>query len=209
MLKYLNLDSLYDLDIIPQGVISSFSQMQVLNLYWCGIQFNKIFEDSVQCGGNELLVQELQCLKDIKTLGVSIKCITAFEVLLTSQMLLNSTQSLLLHNCTLQFLNLSTFSKMERLDKLGIYRCESLEDMKIDWEWERREQYSQVKCPPDLCSVFLSLGDVNIQHCPKLKDLTGLIFAPKLHRIRIWKCEGVEEIISAEKLVDAPDTTFS
>ncbi|PON87216.1 NB-ARC domain containing protein [Trema orientale] len=159
MLKYLNLEGTSKLDIIPQDVISSFSRLQVLNMLWCGTKSNKRVEDRVQCGGNELLVHELLCLKDINTLGVSVRCVTALERLLISQMLLNSTQSLLLYKLSdLQFLNLSNFLKMERLDRLRLVGCKSLEELKIDWDWdwdwEIREQYSQATCPLDMCSLF-------------------------------------------------------
>ncbi|PON61873.1 LRR domain containing protein [Parasponia andersonii] len=148
MLKYLNLEGLRLLVKIPLQVISSFSRLQVLNMYWCGTLYGVTEQDIVQCGGNVLLVQELQCLKNIIALDVSIKRVTALEKFLTSKMLLKSTQSLYLQQLsTLHFLNLSSFLNMERLDRLSFVECESLEELKIDWDWERRDQYSQVTRP--------------------------------------------------------------
>ncbi|PON87220.1 NB-ARC domain containing protein, partial [Trema orientale] len=209
MLKYLNLGHLPLLDVIPHEVISSFSQLQVLNMYKCGTSKN-IVEHSVQCGGNELLVQELQCLKRIIMLGVSIKCVTALERFLSSQMLLKSTQSLLLqYLSTLQFLDLSSFRNMERLDRLSIFDSESLEELKIDLE-ERNDQYSELMSPLQ-CSIFprkglfLTLREIDIRGCHKLKDLAGLIFAPHLRSLFISRCNSLEEIVNVDKVGDAPE----
>ncbi|XP_062105376.1 probable disease resistance protein At5g63020 [Humulus lupulus] len=207
MMKYLNLDSLDDLNVIPEGVISSFSWLQVLHMFWCGTSSEEMVEDRVECGGNELLVQELESLKHIMTLGVSIKYVTALDRLLTSQMLLNSTQSLLLHfESTLQFLNLSTLSRMERLEKLVLRKCSRLEE--LNWEWKRREECSSHVPSPPQCStndLFLSLCEVRVYYCHNLKELTGLAFAPNLQRLTVCICSAVEEIIRLEKLGDAPE----
>ncbi|XP_062105379.1 disease resistance protein RPS5-like [Humulus lupulus] len=208
MLKYLNLDYLRNLNVIPEGVISSFSRLQVLQMFWCGTRSGEMVEDRVECG-SELLVQELENLKHIMTLGVSIKYVTALDRLLTSHMLLNSTQRLFLHfESTWQFLNLSTLLRMERLEKLFLLKCSRLEELKIDWEWKRREECSSHVPSPPQCStndLFLSLREVRVHSCPNLKELTGLAFAPNLQLLKVNKCPALEEIIRLEKLGDAPE----
>ncbi|XP_062105381.1 probable disease resistance protein At5g63020 [Humulus lupulus] len=209
MLKYLNLDYLYNLNVIPEGVISSFSRLQVLHMFWCGIWSEEMVEDRVECGGSELLVQELESLKHIMKLAVSIKYVTALDRLLASQMLLNSTQRLFLHfESTLQFLNLSTLLRMERLEKLYLLKCSRLEELKIDWEWKRREECSSHVPSPPQCptnDLFPSLRDVYVSFCPNLKELTVLAFAPNLQVLTVINCPALEEIIRLEKLGDAPE----
>ncbi|XP_062105383.1 probable disease resistance protein At5g63020 isoform X2 [Humulus lupulus] len=211
MLKYLNLEYLANLNVIPEGVISSFSRLQVLKMFCCGI--TKMFvmfqeEDSVECG-SELLVQELESLKHIINLGVSIKYVTALDRLLTSQMLLDSTQSLFLHfESTLQFLNLSTLLRMKRLENLHLFECSRLEELKIDWEWKRREECSSHVPSPPQCPtnhLFPSLCEVSVYFSPNLKELTGLAFAPNLQLLLVSDCPALEEIIRLEKLGDAPE----
>ncbi|XP_062105374.1 probable disease resistance protein At5g63020 [Humulus lupulus] len=208
MLKYLNLDYLRNLNVIPEGVISSFSRLQVLQMFRCGTKSGEMVEDRVECGGSELLVQELESLKHIMTLGVSIKYGTALDRLMASQMLLNSTQSLFLHfERTWQFLNLSTLLRMERLEKLYLFKCSRLEELKIDWEWKRREECSSHVPSPSRCStnhLFPILRQVSVHYCPNLKELTGLAFAPNLQLLNVNKCRALEEIIRLEKLGDAP-----
>ncbi|XP_062093584.1 probable disease resistance protein At5g63020 [Humulus lupulus] len=193
-LKYLNLEGLSSLDIIPKRLISSFSLLQVLNMFGCGVS-KKIVMDHVQCGGNKLLVQELQRLKHVLTLGVTIKCVIAFERFLTSEVLRNSTQTLFLqHLSTLQFHNLSS---MAILLRLSIRHCQSLEALQIDLNWERREHKA----------LFGSLRDISIHYCPKLKDLSGIIFARELSHLLIYNCEALEEIISVDRVGDTiPET---
>ncbi|XP_030479772.1 disease resistance protein RPS5 isoform X1 [Cannabis sativa] len=191
-LKYLNLEGLSCLDIIPKGLISSFSQLQVLNMFGCGVSEN-IVMGQVQCGGNKLLVQELQHLKHVSALGVAIKCVTAFKRFLTSEMLLNSTQSLFLHQLSLSTLQVNTLSSMANLCRLSIRHCKSLEALKIVLDGKSIEHKR----------LFGSLQNVSIHHCPKLKDLSGLIFARELSHLLIFSCDALEEIISVDSVGDA------
>ncbi|GMN64793.1 hypothetical protein TIFTF001_033873 [Ficus carica] len=147
LLKYLLLNFARKLDVIQDQVISSCSRLQVLDMFYCGVS-EKIVEDRVQCGGNELLI----------------------------------------------------------LDTLAIRCCTSLEDLKVDWGWERRDQSIEPQhCMITVRSCFQKLRRVTIKHCHKLKDLTWLVFVPNLDSLVVDDCSALEEIIHTNKLGDGLD----
>lgn len=206
LLKYLLLNFARKLDVIQDQVISSCSRLQVLDMFYCGVS-EKIVEDRVQCGGNELLVKELELLKNLIALRVSIKTVSAFESFLTSKKLVSCTQGLFLqHLNSLQFLNVSSFIDLKILDTLAIRSCTSLEDLKVDWGWERRDQSIEPQhCMITVGSCFQKLRRVTIKHCHKLKDLTWLVFVPNLDSLVVDDCSALEEIIHTNKLGDGLD----
>ncbi|GMN72895.1 hypothetical protein TIFTF001_056045 [Ficus carica] len=163
-------------------------------MFNCG-HSEMVVEDSVQCGGNELLIKELQLLKNLISLRVSIKSVSAFERFLASKNLVSCTQGLFLqHLSGLHFLKVSSLIDLKLLDEFAIYHCTSLE---IDWGWKRL-QHSMI--PGAGC--FQKLGRVTIEHCRKLKDLTWLSFVPNLYFLKISNCPAIEEIIHPNKLDD-------
>lgn len=92
---------------------------------------------------------------------------------------------------------------MKHLDILNICDCESLEDLKTDLLWNGGD----VQVPNNPCnsiitikSFFHSLQRVSVFECPKLKDLTWLIFAPNLVTIDIHDCPEMEQIINSRQL---------
>ncbi|GMN73397.1 hypothetical protein TIFTF001_053021 [Ficus carica] len=170
-----------------------------LSLNWSLSHFS-VVEDSVQCGGNELLIKELQLLKSLISLRVSIKSASAFERFLASKNLVSCTQALFLqHLSGLHFLKLSSLIDLKLLDEFVICHCTSLE---IDWGWERL-RHSMITG----AGYFQKLGRVRIEHCHKLKDLTWLIFAPNLNFLWIEDCSALEEIIHLNKLGDGQEVT--
>lgn len=211
MLKYLNLNNAINLDGIPHEIISSFLRLQRLNMFFCGLHENRLKgANTVQCGGNELLVQELLCLKDLNTLEVSMKSLSAFERLSTSEKLQNCTRALFLQRLrSVRFLYLSSFVNMKRLEKLMISDCRRLEEIKIDWDYIGRESHGihlhHSNITNEMC--FLSLRVVGIVSCKSLKDLTCLIFAPKLSSLNVSNCPALQEIICLNKLAHAIEVT--
>ncbi|GMN58827.1 hypothetical protein TIFTF001_027921 [Ficus carica] len=198
LLKQLFLSYSEELDVIPEQIISSFSRLQVLEMLNCGSS-EMVVEDSVQCGGNEFLIKELQHLKSLISLRVSIKSVSAFERFLASKNLVSCTQGLFLqHLSGLHFLKLSSLIDLKLLDEFAICHCTSLE---IDWGWERL-QHSMITG----AGCFQKLGQVTIVHCHKLKDLSWLIFVPNLDILFVDDCSALEEIIHLNKLGDGQES---
>ncbi|KAL6285550.1 hypothetical protein ACE6H2_009940 [Prunus campanulata] len=193
-LKYLNLEFTGKLNMVPRNVISSFLMLRVLRMYDCGSS------DDILFGGEEALVEELVCLKHLDVLTITIRCVSAFKRFFTSLNLLTCTQVLCLESFTcVSSLDISPLTNMKRLDQ---------EDLKLDLVQDRAA--AQVpNCPCNsitmIKSCFHSLQRVSVYECPKLKDLTWLIFAPNLVTIDIHDCPEMEQIINCGQLSKVDD----
>lgn len=197
-LKYLNLEFTSKLNMVPRNVISSFLVLRVLRMYDCGSS------DDILFGGEESLVEELVCLKHLDVLTITIRCVSAFKRFFTSLNLLTCTQVLCLESFTcVSSLDISPLTNMKCLDILNICDCESMEDLKLDLV----QDGAAAQAPNGPCnsitmikSCFHSLQRVSVYECPKLKDLTWLIFAPNLVTIDMHDCPEMEQIINCGQL---------
>lgn len=189
-LKYLNLDLTRSLSVIPRQVMSSFSMLQVLKMIGCGYS---VEEASGFPGGNEDLVQELESLEHLNTLGVTIRNATSLQSLLHSHKLQSCIQALLLKNfSSSNLIQIAFLENLNRIHELRIIDCTNLEELSIDWLQK-----------PQRC--FSSLGRVYIDNCSKLLDLTWLVFAPNLTLLSVSNCTKMVEIISAKRFDEVPE----
>ncbi|CAL9010899.1 unnamed protein product [Prunus brigantina] len=171
-LIYLNLEHTSELEVIPHNVIASFSKLRVLRLYKCGTC------KSILVGDNEHLGSELQSLKHLDMLTLTIQSVPVFKKFFTSNKLLSCTQFLCLDG--LSFLDISSLTYMERPHSLTISSCEI-----VDYKVSRQ-------------SSFKHLQAVDIHDCPKLSDLTWLIYAPNLKKLSVRSCSNMREVIQLE-----------
>ena len=104
-LKVLNLRSTSNLSSIPQGLISSLLMLQAVGTYKCGL-YGLVVEGSIESYGNESLVEELEILKYLTDLSVSIASAFEFQRFLSSRKLPSCT----LANCLKMFKGLSSHS---------------------------------------------------------------------------------------------------
>ena len=104
---------------------------------------------------------------------------------------------------------MSSLVDFKSLERLMISDCKRLEEIKIDSDYTGKE--SQVirlqhsKIVSEIC--FMSLHAVGVVSCQSLKDLTCLIFAPKLRFLNVSDCRALQEIICLNKLADALEVT--
>ncbi|KAL6334004.1 hypothetical protein AAG906_000055 [Vitis piasezkii] len=130
---------MYRLSSIPEQLISSLSMLQVIYMLGCGISDGAVLKDGLLSDDNEALVEELESLKYLHDLGVTITSASAFKRLLSSDKLRSHMSGLSLQNFNgSSSLNLTSLSNVKRLLSLGISNCGSLEDLEIDWVWERK-----------------------------------------------------------------------
>ncbi|CAB4303504.1 unnamed protein product [Prunus armeniaca] len=172
-LIYLNLEHASELEVIPHNVIASFSKLRVLRLYKCGTC------KSILVGDNEHLGSELQSLKHLDMLTLTIQSDPVFEKFFTSNKLLSCTQFLCLDG--LSVLDISSLTYMKRPYSLTISSCE-IENYNVSRQ-----------------SSFKHLQAVEIHDCPNLTDLTWLICAPNLEKLSVRSCSKMREVIQLER----------
>ncbi|PPD74127.1 hypothetical protein GOBAR_AA38728 [Gossypium barbadense] len=176
-LKYLNLEWTRDLEMIPQQLISSFSKLQVLKMVGCGY-------------GCLSVLEEMEHLKYLNVLTLGFR--SASELEKASRF--NKFFSCAIECVSLEgfrdsrSLNIMALAKLQHLHALSLSSCMDLEEVKIE-----RNIIEGAGC-------FHSLRSVNLIVCNNLRDVSWVIFAPHLELLYILKCQGLEEIISEEKL---------
>ncbi|KAL6334015.1 hypothetical protein AAG906_000068 [Vitis piasezkii] len=190
-LKCLMLFRMPQLSSIPEQLISSLSMLQVIFMINCGISDGVVLKDSLLSDDNEALVEELESLKYLHDLGVTITNASAFKRLLSSDKLRSHMSGLSLQNFNgSSSLNLTSLSNVQRLLSLYVSNCGSLEDLEIDWAGKERKHYH-------------SLVYVRIERCLRLKDLTWLVFAPNLRTLEIHDCDQMQEVIDSGKCAES------
>ncbi|KAF9666080.1 hypothetical protein SADUNF_Sadunf16G0191600 [Salix dunnii] len=205
-LRYLNLEYTPSLYLLPHGVISCFPMMHILRMFRCGSSK----QEAEECilSRDESLVYELQCLKELNVLTVTIRSASALERLSSSRGLQNSTRVLHLerfHDSKL--VNFSSLANMQNLDTLRISQSWSFEEMQIDWERELQK----MQAPNNLAHVttterpFPSLSRVDVEDCMSMRNLNWLILAQNLTFLSVSNCPNMVEVASIEKLPEDPE----
>ncbi|KAJ6754663.1 DISEASE RESISTANCE PROTEIN RP [Salix purpurea] len=208
-LRYLNLECTDSLYLPPHGVISCFPMMHVLRMLWCGSSEQEA-EDCI-LSRDESLVDELQCLKELNVLTVTIRSAAALERLSSFQRMQSSTRALHLeffHDSKLVIVGVfPSLANMKNLETVYISDCGSLEEMQIDWERELQK----MQAPNNLAHVatterpFRSLSRVYVEGCLSLRNLNWLILAQNLTYLSVSNCPKMVEVASVEKLPEVPE----
>nr|CAN80649.1 hypothetical protein VITISV_017542 [Vitis vinifera] len=169
-LKCLLLSFMPQLSSVPEQLISSLLMLQVIDMFDCGI-----------CDGDEALVEELESLKYLHDLSVTITSTSAFKRLLSSDKL---------RSCI-----------SRRLRNLFISNCGSLEDLEIDWvgEGKKTVESNYLNSKVSSHNSFHSLEALTVVSCSRLKDLTWVAFAPNLKVLTIIDCDQMQEVIGTRK----------
>ena len=199
-LRCLLLDSMHSL-IIPPNVISSLLSLQLFSMY----------DGNALSAYRQALLEELESIERLDELSLSFRNIVPLNRLLSSHKLQRCMKRLSLNDCeNLPSLKLSSVS-LSYLETLVIFNCLQLEDVEINVEKEGRKGFDErtYDIPnPDLIvrnkQYFGKLRDVKIWSCPKLLNLTWLIYAAGLESLSIQSCESMKEVISYEY---GPSTT--
>ncbi|KAL6333952.1 hypothetical protein AAG906_000003 [Vitis piasezkii] len=186
------LDSMHSL-IIPPNVISSLLSLQLFSMY----------DGNALSAYRQALLEELESIERLDELSLSFRSIVALNRLLSSYKLQRCMKRLSLNDCgNLLSLELSSVS-LSYLETLVIFNCLQLEDVEINVEKEGRKGFDErtYDIPnPDLIvrnkQYFGKLRDVKIWSCPKLLNLTWLIYAAGLESLSIQSCESMKEVIS-------------
>ncbi|GAB4846000.1 hypothetical protein Ancab_025004 [Ancistrocladus abbreviatus] len=195
-LRTLDLNYVTKLEMIPVTVISGLSALQDLGMARCGASSDRIVQGSVLSGGNEILIEELACLKHLIAVDLTIRSTNAFEKFLSSEMVMCCTRVLsfeTLKDAT--SINLSFLEVTVHIQCFIVIDCKYLEGFRIieDDVTEgiidnRYFRLGDIPC-------FSMLLSIVIVDCPAIKDLTALVvFAPNLERLEIQRCDRMEAV---------------
>lgn len=202
-LQHLDLQRTHSLRIIPQEAISGLLQLRILNVYYS----YGVWEQQ----DNEVGFAELQSLKYLTTLGITINELNTLKRLYSFSGLLKVIQYLYIKQCDgLFYLQLSLNSSFgERLRRLSINNCYDLQYLQVDEEagekWLPSLEVVALHGLPNLETVWKNpvtreclqnLQSINIWHCRKLRNVSWVLQLPKLEVIYLMYCEEMEEVVS-------------
>ncbi|WRX27313.1 NB-ARC - like 10, partial [Theobroma cacao] len=176
--------------------------IEVLRMFGCGSS-DLVVHGNLLSGGNECLVQELQYLKKLSMLSLTVKSASALEGFLSSHKFKSCARDLCLEFLSgSNVLNISCLADMKQLNMLEISDCNSLEELKHDWLQEPRKILTSIDFHSSMIlkdRCFNNLQRVSVDNCIRLEDLTWLMLAPNLASLCVSRCSHIKEIISTAK----------
>ncbi|KAJ6381935.1 hypothetical protein OIU77_030567 [Salix suchowensis] len=214
-LQHLDLQRTHSLRIIPQEAISGLLQLRILNVYYS----YGVWEQQ----DNEVGFADLQCLKHLTTLGITIDELNTLKRLYSFSGLLKVIQYLYIIQCDdLYYLQLSLNSSFgERLRRLSINNCYDLQYLQVDEEagqkWLPSLEVVALHNLPNLETVWKNpvtreslqnLRSVNIWHCRRLRNVSWVIQLPKLEVIYLMYCKEMEEVVSRSGIAGEDSKAF-
>ncbi|XP_059634658.1 probable disease resistance protein At5g63020 [Cornus florida] len=185
-LKYLYLGVRWETDdiIIPPQVISSLLILQRLEF-----GSRSVLLEGIDEGSNfKLFLDELESLNHLQYLTLTVKTEVALHNLSSWRKLGSCIAGLTIKECEgSSSLQLSSLQKnAKRLEWLTIVDCSDLEELSM------RQDHIII----DAASrSFHNLRNVTIDACRVLRDLTCLIWVPKLQNLYIYGCVAMEQVI--------------
>jgi disease resistance protein RPS2 len=198
------------LEMIPGGVIDSLKMLQVL---YMDLSYG---DWKVGESGNGVDFQELESLRRLKAIDITIQSVDALEKLSRSIRLAGSTRNLLVKTCAslkkIELPSSNLWKNMTNLKRVWIASCSNLEELVIDGS---KETDPSIVLPNDFLQRRGELVDKNQ---PILPNLQGVILqsllkvkivykggcVQNLSSLFIWYCHGLEELIT---LVDEEQET--
>ncbi|XP_058010051.1 disease resistance protein SUMM2-like [Hevea brasiliensis] len=206
-LKYLKLENTINLNMIPRGVISSLSSLQVLEMYNVGIFEVQKGEDNLLRKDN-MLIEELQCLEHLNVLSITITSVSGLQSYVNTHTLLYCTRALSLRLFPgPQSLNIWWLANMKNLGFIYTVGRSDLGEPDVDVVMEEIETHDDAggglgnsMISRETC--FNSLHTLMLGRNFRLTDLTWIILAPNLTYLFVGENKHIEEIISVEKLDD-------
>ncbi|KAL5705935.1 mitogen-activated protein kinase kinase [Ranunculus cassubicifolius] len=217
-LKYLFLGS-KKLQTIPHGVVMHLSNLQMLKLH---DHYLVESEQDVEAG-----IEELGSLNNLSDLEITLSSMKVVDRFLSHPRLVLCTTALRIARCVdILSVDLSPptsppssslhlcIGRMTKLRELRIFHCDTLEELKLDWLGNNRENglvesleiMGLYRLPKLIISwdvktrshdaCFRNLHHVFLHDCGAMVNLTWLLFSPNIRTLRISNCPNVKEIVS-------------
>ncbi|EOY30387.1 NB-ARC domain-containing disease resistance protein, putative [Theobroma cacao] len=218
-LNHLNLLRTYSLRTVPREAISGLADLAVLNLY-----YSYSWEVQNVEGEAEVGFEELETLRHLRILGLTISTITSLNRLSGLRNLVRCIQYLHIKECEgLPQLELSSASGYGKtLRRLSIRNCYDLNYLVVDAEdretWLPNLEVLALQGLPNVTSVWktpvrkVSLQNLrllNIWYCHRLKNVSWVLLLPRLEVIYLFYCKEMEELVSGEEKLEPDSQAFS
>ncbi|KAH6779107.1 hypothetical protein C2S52_010344 [Perilla frutescens var. hirtella] len=212
-LRHLNLQRNAYLRTIPREAISGLSQLRVLNFYYS----YSYWEMGSNVDSLELRLTDLECLRNLDSLGITATTLSALNKVSRSRFLRECIHYLYIKECEgLHQLPLSSYAgDGDKLRRLSINNCMDLKYLVINEaageNWLPNLEILALNGLPSLTTIWkntvslgclLNLRCVNIWYCDKLKSVSWILKLPKLEMVYIFYCKEMEEVIREEDVVD-------
>ncbi|KAL6334263.1 hypothetical protein AAG906_014661 [Vitis piasezkii] len=183
--------------VIPPHVISSLSSLQLFSMY----------DGNALSSDHEHLLEELESIESMDEISLSFCSAVALNKLRSSDKLQRCIRRLSLHDCRdIKFLELSAIF-LNHLETLVIFNGLQLIEMEIknvEKEGSKGFEESYHILSPELIvrdnQHFHRLRHVKIWNCPKLWELTWLVYAVHLESLNVQLCESMEDVILGIKI---------
>lgn len=215
-LRYLDLKRTHYMRTIPREAIAGLSKLRVLNLYFSYVGWDVQDYDNE----NEIRFADLKRLRHLTTLGITVTELSTLDELFVFK---NCIRFLYITSCKrLYKLQLaSNPGDGKRLRRLSINDCCDLMFLAIGTEaennWLPRLEVLALNDLPSLISVWenpvtygalQNLRSITIWYCNKLKNVSWVINLPKLEKLYLFYCQGMEEVINVDDVVGGVTNTF-
>jgi len=197
------------LEMIPGGVICSLTMLQVL---YMDLSYG---DWKVGASGNGVEFQELENLRRLKALDITIQSPEALERLSRSYRLAGSTRNILIKTCSsMTKIELPTshlWKNMTNLKRVWIASCSNLAEVIIDGSKEtvgsnalpRAILQARAELVDEEQPILPTLHDIILQGLHKVKIIYKGGCLQNLSSLFIWYCHGLEELITVSEEQDA------
>jgi len=197
------------LEMIPGGVICSLTMLQVL---YMDLSYG---DWKVDASGNGVEFQELENLRRLKALDITIQSPEALERLSRSYRLAGSTRNILIKTCSsMTKIELPTshlWKNMTNLKRVWIASCSNLAEVIIDGSKEtvgsnalpRAILQARAELVDEEQPILPTLHDIILQGLHKVKIIYKGGCLQNLSSLFIWYCHGLEELITVSEEQDA------
>uniref|UniRef100_A0A0A9FHI8 Uncharacterized protein n=1 Tax=Arundo donax TaxID=35708 RepID=A0A0A9FHI8_ARUDO len=190
------------LEMIPGGVISSLTMLQVL---YMDLSYG---DWKIGASGNGVEFQELEGLRRLKALDITIQSLEALERLSRSYRLAGCTRYILIKTCPsltkIELPSSNLWKNMTNLKRVWIASCSNLAEVIIDGN---QETVRSNMLPPAILQaraglvddeqpILPNLHDVILQGLQKVKIIYKGGCVQNLASLFIWYCHGLEELIT-------------
>ncbi|PKA53834.1 Disease resistance protein RPS2 [Apostasia shenzhenica] len=225
-LRHLDLSMTYSLVSIPAGIFLDLSHLEVLDLYNSHYGKWRSREED-DAGDGEAAVNELTRLTKLQELAVMVQSMRVAEEITESRILKKSIRSLTIEygEGEDEFIYISDFWPLLNLEELAVHSCYRLSkvflgDVKRDKNKSRQwrppapettkmrvltlavlSNLAEIVVPPAFRtdSYLKSLRELNIEGCPKLRNLSWIQLLERLEKLKVSDCQFMEELVEEEK----------